>query len=65
MQGEITDHADNSHILSFLLCKLTGDNIYTQDFGCKFYVKNGNGGLLGGFTTLEAAKVPLNNYLNI
>lgn len=29
---------------------------YGKKIGCKFYVKNGNGGLLGGFTTLEAAK---------
>ena len=29
---------------------------YGRKIGCKFYVRNSNGGLLGGFTTREAAE---------
>ncbi len=29
---------------------------YGKRIGCKFYVYNENGGLLGGFTTREAAE---------
>ena len=29
---------------------------YGKRIGCKYYVKNSNGGLLGGFKTLEAAQ---------
>lgn len=29
---------------------------YGRRIGCKFYVRNSNGGLLGGFTTREAAE---------
>lgn len=29
---------------------------YGKRIGCRYYVKNSNGGLLGGFKTLEAAE---------
>ena len=29
---------------------------YGERIGCEYYVKNSNGGLLGGFITIEAAE---------
>ena len=34
----------------------TAAEAYGKSIGCKYYVKNSNGGLLGGFKTLEDAQ---------